>query len=163
MQAAESTGKRVCLFDGKTPNNWTVLTCEATVDNGDLFLKSGNGLVQSVRKYANGFNNACKKKPFATAKPPHLSSQRLVHRRTSRMAPRTGAQLDTRAKSRKGRSRIARRFNAGWAGNKGQAPSGAAESDSCNAAFCRPYGTLPSRAAFPALKCRAILVRPSGT
>ena len=73
------------------------------------------------------------------------------------------AQLDTRAKSRKGRSRIARRFNAGWAGNEGQAPSGAAESDSCNAAFCRPYGTLPSRAAFPALKCRAILVHPSGT
>ena len=37
---------------------------------------------------------------------------------------RAGAQLDTRTKSRKGRSRIARRFNAGWAGNKGQAPSG---------------------------------------
>jgi hypothetical protein len=53
MQAAESSGKRVCLFDGKTLKGWTVLTCEATVDNGDLFLKAGNGVVQSERKYGD--------------------------------------------------------------------------------------------------------------
>jgi len=50
-QAAEPTGKRVCLFDGKTLTGWTLLTCEAEVDNGDLFIKAGNGLVQSARKY----------------------------------------------------------------------------------------------------------------
>ncbi|MFA6563550.1 MAG: DUF1080 domain-containing protein [Verrucomicrobiia bacterium] len=52
-QAAETTGKRVTLFDGKSLAGWTVLTCEATVDNGDMFIKEGNGLVQSARKYAD--------------------------------------------------------------------------------------------------------------
>ncbi len=50
-QAAETTGKRVCLFDGKTLTGWTLVTCEACVDNGDLFIKAGNGLVQTERKY----------------------------------------------------------------------------------------------------------------
>ena len=52
-QAAEPTGKPVCLFDGKTLTGWTLLTCEAEVDNGDLFIKAGNGLVQSERKYCD--------------------------------------------------------------------------------------------------------------
>ncbi|MBI5396410.1 MAG: DUF1080 domain-containing protein [Verrucomicrobia bacterium] len=51
--SAEPSGKRVCLFDGKTLTGWTVLTCEAEVDNGELFIKSGNGLIQTVRKYAD--------------------------------------------------------------------------------------------------------------
>ena len=50
MQAAE-TGPRVCLFDGKTLNGWTLITCEATVVDGLLFIKEGNGLVQTGRKY----------------------------------------------------------------------------------------------------------------
>ncbi|MCX6899479.1 MAG: DUF1080 domain-containing protein [Verrucomicrobia bacterium] len=53
IHAAEACGKRVSLFDGKSLAGWTVLTCEATVDNGDMFIKEGNGLVQSVRKYAD--------------------------------------------------------------------------------------------------------------
>jgi len=43
----------VSLFDGKTLNGWTVLTCEAVVDHGDLLLKAGNGLVQTARKYGD--------------------------------------------------------------------------------------------------------------
>ncbi len=50
MQAAEA-GQRVCLFDGKTLNGWTLITCEATVEDGKLFIKAGNGLVQTERKY----------------------------------------------------------------------------------------------------------------
>jgi len=42
---------RVALFDGKTLNGWTVLKCEATVDNGDILIVSGNGLVQTAKKY----------------------------------------------------------------------------------------------------------------
>lgn len=53
IHAADACGKRVCLFDGKTLNGWTILTCEATVDGGDMFIKEGNGLVQSKRKYAD--------------------------------------------------------------------------------------------------------------
>jgi hypothetical protein len=53
LHAADACGKRVCLFDGKTFNGWTVLTCEATVDGGDMFIKEGNGLVQSKRKYTD--------------------------------------------------------------------------------------------------------------
>lgn len=53
MQAADAAGKRVCLFDGKTLNGWTVLTCEAVVDGGDILLKAGNGVVQTGRKYGD--------------------------------------------------------------------------------------------------------------
>ena len=52
MQAAEA-GQRVCLFDGKTLNGWTLITCEATVEDGNLFIKAGNGLVQTERKYTD--------------------------------------------------------------------------------------------------------------
>ena len=46
-------GERVALFDGKTLNGWTVLKCDAVVDNGEILIKDGNGLVQTERKYAN--------------------------------------------------------------------------------------------------------------
>ena len=49
----ESGGKRVSLFDGKTLDGWTVIKCEATVDDGDILLVSGNGLVQTEKKYGN--------------------------------------------------------------------------------------------------------------
>lgn len=45
--------KRVALFDGKTLNGWTLVTCEAVVDDGNILLKSGNGLVQTEKKYGN--------------------------------------------------------------------------------------------------------------
>ena len=48
-----AAGKRVSLFDGKTLKGWTLLTCEAVVDDGDLFIKAGNGLVQTERKYGD--------------------------------------------------------------------------------------------------------------
>jgi len=46
-------GERVSLFDGKTLNGWKVLKCEAVVDNGEILLKNGNGLVQTERKYGD--------------------------------------------------------------------------------------------------------------
>jgi len=45
--------KRVALFDGKTLNGWTLITCEAAVDEGDILLKAGNGLVQTEKKYGD--------------------------------------------------------------------------------------------------------------
>lgn len=44
---------RVALFDGKTLNGWTLVTCEAEVDGGDILLKAGNGLVQTEKKYGD--------------------------------------------------------------------------------------------------------------
>jgi len=44
---------RVVLFDGKTLDGWTVLNCEARVDDGDILIVAGNGLVQTVRKYGD--------------------------------------------------------------------------------------------------------------
>ena len=46
-------GEPVALFDGKTLNGWTVLTCEAVVDNGEILITAGNGLVQTERKYGD--------------------------------------------------------------------------------------------------------------
>jgi hypothetical protein len=34
-------------------DGWTVLKCEAEVQGGNIFIKSGNGLVQSAKKYQN--------------------------------------------------------------------------------------------------------------
>ena len=49
----EPAEKRVALFDGKTMDGWTVIKCEATVDNGDIMLVAGNGLVQTEKKYGD--------------------------------------------------------------------------------------------------------------
>ena len=49
----ESGGKRVALFDGKTLDGWTVIKCEATVDDGDILLVAGNGLVQTEKQYGD--------------------------------------------------------------------------------------------------------------
>ncbi len=43
----------MALFDGKTLNGWTVLKCDAIVDDGNILLQGGNGLVQTKRKYGN--------------------------------------------------------------------------------------------------------------
>ena len=44
---------RVSLFDGQTLNGWTALKCEAEVKDGAIFIKAGNGLVQTQRKYGD--------------------------------------------------------------------------------------------------------------
>jgi len=49
----EPADKRVALFDGKTLEGWKVIKCEAVVDNGDILLVAGNGLVQTEKKYRN--------------------------------------------------------------------------------------------------------------
>ncbi|MDB2674179.1 DUF1080 domain-containing protein [Akkermansiaceae bacterium] len=51
--AASADNKRVSLFNGKNLDGWSVLKCEAEVKEGNLFIKSGNGLVQSEKKYQN--------------------------------------------------------------------------------------------------------------
>jgi len=51
--AAMAADEPVALFDGKTLNGWDVLKCEAVVDNGEIFLKDGNGLVQTQKKYGD--------------------------------------------------------------------------------------------------------------
>jgi hypothetical protein len=48
---AAKSEHRVALFDGKNLNAWDVLKCEAVVDNGEILIKAGNGLVQSKKKY----------------------------------------------------------------------------------------------------------------
>ncbi len=53
VAAAPTVGERVSLFNGKDLSGWTVLKCEAKVDNGDIFIQGGNGLVQTEKKYAN--------------------------------------------------------------------------------------------------------------
>lgn len=54
---ASKSGKagsaRVALFDGKTLAGWTVLNCEATVDDGDILIVAGNGLVQTEKTYGD--------------------------------------------------------------------------------------------------------------
>ena len=49
----EGGDKSVALFDGKTLNGWEVITCEATVDDGDILIVAGNGLIQTEKKYGN--------------------------------------------------------------------------------------------------------------
>jgi len=49
----ESGGKRAALFDGKTLDGWTVIKCEAAVDDGDILIVAGNGLIQTEKKYGD--------------------------------------------------------------------------------------------------------------
>jgi hypothetical protein len=46
-----SAAERVALFDGKNLDAWDVLKCEAVIDDGDILLKAGNGMVQTKKKY----------------------------------------------------------------------------------------------------------------
>jgi hypothetical protein len=43
----------VTLFDGKTLDGWKIINCEAVVQDGAILLKSGNGLVQTEKKYGD--------------------------------------------------------------------------------------------------------------
>ena len=53
IAAAPVSGERVSLFNGKDLEGWSLLKCEAKADQGDILIQSGNGLVQSKKKYAN--------------------------------------------------------------------------------------------------------------
>ncbi len=46
-------GKGTALFDGKTLDGWTVLKCEATVDDGEILIQEGNGLIQTEQQYGD--------------------------------------------------------------------------------------------------------------
>lgn len=48
---AAPAGQRVALFDGKTLAGWKLVTCEAIVQDGQILLQAGNGLVQTEKKY----------------------------------------------------------------------------------------------------------------
>ncbi len=50
---APKPGQRVALFNGQNLDQWDVLKCEAVVDQGEILLKAGNGLVQSKKKYSD--------------------------------------------------------------------------------------------------------------
>jgi len=50
---AGAKGERVALFDGKTLSGWTVLKCQAEVQDGNMLIKSGNGLVQTEKRYGD--------------------------------------------------------------------------------------------------------------
>jgi len=43
----------VDLFNGKDLSNWDVLSCEAVVQDGQLLIKGGDGLVQTKEQYAD--------------------------------------------------------------------------------------------------------------
>ncbi len=51
--SAEDAGKSVELFNGKDLTGWEVIGCEAVVTDGAILIKSGNGLVQTKRRYAD--------------------------------------------------------------------------------------------------------------
>ncbi len=51
--ASAAPAARVSLFDGKTLAGWNVLKCEAVVQDGQIFLQAGNGLVQTQKKYGD--------------------------------------------------------------------------------------------------------------
>lgn len=46
-------GEPVDLFDGTSLEHWTVITCEAVVQDGAILLQSGNGLVETKKKYTD--------------------------------------------------------------------------------------------------------------
>ncbi len=50
---AQAELKFVSLFDGKTLDGWTVLTCEAEVVDGAILLKSGNGVVHTNKQFGD--------------------------------------------------------------------------------------------------------------
>lgn len=54
LAAASTAGKRVSLFNGKDLDGWTILKkCEAKVDNGNIMIVAGNGVLQSKKMYGD--------------------------------------------------------------------------------------------------------------
>ena len=50
---AVAADEPVVLFEGKSMDQWDVIGCEAVVEQGAILLKSGNGLVQTKKQYAD--------------------------------------------------------------------------------------------------------------
>ncbi len=53
LQGEEPKGFTTSLFDGKTLAGWHVTGCEAEVDDGTIYLKSGNGLLRTDYRYGD--------------------------------------------------------------------------------------------------------------
>lgn len=53
ISSAAPAAGRVSLFDGKTLAGWKVITCDAVVQEGQILLRAGNGLVQTEKKYGD--------------------------------------------------------------------------------------------------------------
>jgi hypothetical protein len=51
--ACAAPAARASLFDGKSLAGWSVIKCEAEVKDGLIFIKAGNGLLQSEKKYGD--------------------------------------------------------------------------------------------------------------
>lgn len=51
--AKSAASERVSLFNGQNLDGWEALKCEAKVDNGEILLLTGNGLLQTRKKYAD--------------------------------------------------------------------------------------------------------------
>lgn len=51
--AAAAPAARTSLFDGKTLAGWNILKCDAVVQDGQILLQAGNGLVQTQKKYGD--------------------------------------------------------------------------------------------------------------
>jgi len=64
---APAAPARVSLFDGRSLAGWQLVTCESEVQDGAIVLKSGNGLVQTARKYRD-FVFECEWKALRTEK-----------------------------------------------------------------------------------------------
>ncbi len=52
-EKAAKMGKCEKIFNGKDLKGWTVTGCEAEVADGAILIKSGNGLVQTEKQYAD--------------------------------------------------------------------------------------------------------------
>ena len=46
-------GESYSLFDGETLDGWQVLTCEAEVVDGCIFIKEGNGVLATEKQYGD--------------------------------------------------------------------------------------------------------------
>jgi len=53
IAAGAAADKRDALFNGENLDGWTVLKCSARVESGAILLESGNGLVQTEKKYGD--------------------------------------------------------------------------------------------------------------
>ncbi len=44
---------RVAIFNGTNFDGWSILKCQAVVDDGDILITKGNGLIQTQKQYGN--------------------------------------------------------------------------------------------------------------
>ena len=53
VEPEDTTSKMQDLFNGKDLSNWDVIGCEAEVVDGAILIKSGNGLIQTKKRYGD--------------------------------------------------------------------------------------------------------------